>query len=54
MYVYMATLNPVNEYQYKLCDATHRITGTVYTCRAPQYTVGRMSCAIRIIHYSCY
>lgn len=54
MYVYTATLKPVNEEQYKWCDATHRITGTVYTCRAPQYFVGRMSSAIRIMHCPYY
>lgn len=48
MYVYMATLKPVDEGKYKLCDATHRISGTVCICRAPQYTVGRMFTAIRI------
>lgn len=48
MYVYMATLKPVDEWQYKLCEATHHIAGTVCICRAPQYTVGRMPTAIRI------
>jgi hypothetical protein len=47
MYINMATLKPVNELQYKLCDATHRITETVDACRAPQYTVGRMSSAVQ-------
>jgi hypothetical protein len=51
MYINMATLKPVNELQYKLCDATHRITETVDACRAPQYTVGRMSSAVQCDPY---
>ena len=48
MYVYMATLKPVLEWQYKYCEATHRITGTVRCAYAVRRSMQWGMRAIRV------